>query len=175
MDLQNIKKLVKIVNDSQIAEIEIEEEGQRIRITRSVGIPVAMAAPAPQVIQQLPAAVAEVAVQHEAAAPAAPAPAAAAEESLYHEVKSPIVGTFYRASSPDADPYVKVGAAVSNGSTLCIIEAMKIMNEIESDVSGTIVKILVEDAQPVEYDQPLFLERGPVGIRGPAFPVAFGQ
>ncbi len=158
MDLQNIKKLVKIVNDSQIAEIEIEEEGQRIRITRSVGIPVAMPAPAPQVYQQVPAAVAEVPVQHVAEAPAAAAPVqATVEESLYHEVKSPIVGTFYRAPSPDADPFVKVGAPVSNGSTICIIEAMKIMNEIESDVSGTIVKILVENAQPVEYNQPLFL------------------
>ncbi|PLX32482.1 MAG: acetyl-CoA carboxylase biotin carboxyl carrier protein [Ignavibacteria bacterium] len=151
MDIQYVRKLVKIVTDSQIAELEIEEEGQRVRVTRTLYTePVVMASPA--------SAAHAVAPQPQAAAPAAVEESAPAPEPAGGvEVRSPIVGTFYRASSPDAEPFVKVGEAISTGQTLCIIEAMKIMNEIESDQSGTIVKILVEDGQPVEYNQPLFI------------------
>lgn len=153
MDIQFVRKLVKIVTDSQIAELEIEEEGQRVRVTRTLySEPVVMTTPAPAVPAAAP--------QVPAAAPAqaeTPAPAATPEVHSGVEVHSPIVGTFYRASSPDAEPYVQVGQSVSKGQTLCIIEAMKIMNEIESDQAGTLVKILVEDGQPVEYNQPLFI------------------
>ena len=152
MDIQFVRKLVKIVTDSQIAELEIEEEGQRVRVTRTLySEPVVMASPAPAAPAALP---------QPAAAPAqadAPAPAPAADVPSGAEVHSPIVGTFYRSPSPDAEPFVQVGQSVSKGQRFCIIEAMKIMNEIESDQAGTIVKILVEDGQPVEYDQPLFI------------------
>lgn len=151
MDLQFVRKCIKIVNDAQIAELEIEEEGKRLRITRSFGpeTTVLTTGAAPQ--------------HHVMAAPtplpAAPLPTVAEEASTarHHEVRSPIVGTFYRASSPDAAPFVAVGDTVSNGQVVCIIEAMKIMNEIESDMAGRIVRILVENGQPVEYNQPLFL------------------
>ncbi|MFZ1729232.1 MAG: acetyl-CoA carboxylase biotin carboxyl carrier protein [Bacteroidota bacterium] len=146
MDLQFVRKCVKIVNDAQIAELELEEDGKRIRITRSfAGESSAMLAVAPQA-QQI----------HTAVAPVAPTPEVSTAGN-YHEVRSPIVGTFYRSSSPDAAPFVQTGDSVSKGQVVCIIEAMKIMNEIESDASGRIVKILVEDAQPVEYNQPLYL------------------
>lgn len=155
MDIQVIRKLVKIVTDSQIAELEIEEESMRVRVTRTFE-------------QEMPS-VGAPAVAHVTPAPAAPAAetqqetspkeAAAAPESSAtgHEVCSPIVGTFYRANSPDADPYVQVGDTVSAGQTLCIIEAMKIMNEIEADASGKVTQILVDNAMPVEYNQPLFV------------------
>ncbi|MFA6232604.1 MAG: acetyl-CoA carboxylase biotin carboxyl carrier protein [Bacteroidota bacterium] len=152
MDLQFVRKCVKIVNDANIAELEIEEDGKRLRITRSfTNENPALTAPLPA-MQQV----------HLAAAPisTAPAPALSQSEesaSKYHEVRSPIVGTFYRASSPDVAPFVQVGDSVGKGQVLCIIEAMKIMNEIESDASGRIIRILVDDAQPVEYNQPLYL------------------
>ncbi len=154
MDLQFVRKCIKIVNDAQIAELEIEEEGKRLRITRTFAHEsqvISMPYPA---AQQAPVAAAPA-----AHAPASPAPAAAAADTAgdHHEVRSPIVGTFYRSSSPDAAPYVQVGDSIGQGQILCIIEAMKIMNEIESDVAGRIVKVLVENGQPVEYDQPLFL------------------
>ena len=152
MDLQFVRKCVKIVNDANIAELEIEEDGKRLRITRSfTNENPALTAPLPA-MQQV----------HLAAAPisTAPAPALSQSEesaaSKYHEVRSPIVGTFYRASSPDVAPFVQVGDSVGKGQVLCIIEAMKIMNEIESDVSGTVAAVLAEDAQPVEYGQRLF-------------------
>jgi acetyl-CoA carboxylase biotin carboxyl carrier protein len=156
MDLNYIKKLIKLVSDSGVDELEVEEEGKKIRIAkRSVaagaGQPVSF-------VPQVPAAL-EVTVPapvRNAASNPAPAPAVA-QETKYHEVKSPIVGTFYRAPAPDASPFVQIGSEVSPGSVLCIVEAMKLMNEIESDVSGKIAKILVENGQPVEYDQVLFL------------------
>ncbi len=158
MDVQLIRKLVKIVTDSQIAELEIEEEGMRLRVTRThySETPVAQLAPA------FPAATVPPAMPAAPAAPAAAQPEAAEnaphEASVEgHEVRSPIVGTFYRAPSPDADSFVEVGQTVSKGQSICIIEAMKIMNEIEADASGKIVKILVENGQPVEYNQPLFI------------------
>ncbi|HOJ04818.1 MAG TPA: acetyl-CoA carboxylase biotin carboxyl carrier protein [Bacteroidota bacterium] len=151
MDLQYIRKLVNIVNDSQITEIEIEEEGKRLRISRTLPQAVVAMPPTPIPMATAPAVPMPA---PPADAPATPAPAAA---NNYHEVRSPIVGTFYRASSPDAEPFVQVGQTVSAGQTLCIIEAMKILNEIECDRGGRVVKILVENAQPVEYNQPLFL------------------
>lgn len=149
MDLQYLRKLVKIVTDSQVDELAIEEDNTKIRITRAKDAPPAVvthAVPAPA-----------------ASAPAAAAPAPAADASAapvaenQHELHSPIVGTFYRAPSPEADSFVQVGQTVSAGDTVCIIEAMKIMNEIEADVSGKVVKILVDNGQPVEYNQPLFV------------------
>lgn len=151
MDLQFVRKCIKIVNDAQIAELEIEEDGKRLRITRSFAPDASAVAAHMPGMQQVYSAPAPVA----AAAPSPVVEAPVAEK--HHEVRSPIVGTFYRSSSPDADPFVSVGDTVSKGQVLCIIEAMKIMNEIESDASGRIVKILVENAQPVEYNQPLFL------------------
>ncbi|MBP9212686.1 MAG: acetyl-CoA carboxylase biotin carboxyl carrier protein [Bacteroidetes bacterium] len=151
MDLKYVKQLLEMVEKSGVNEIELEEKGNKIRITKSAPQNV-MSAPAYQMA--MPAAPAP------AAAPAAQAPAAkapAAETKKYHEVKSPIVGTFYRSPSPDAAPYVEVGSKVKQGGTLCIVEAMKLMNEIESDVTGTIIKINVENGKPVEYGQVLFL------------------
>ena len=154
MDLQFVRKCIKIVNDAQIAELEIEEDGKRLRITRSFANEtqvVSMPYPAAHHAPPAPT----------AAAPTPAVPPAAVEVTdaagKHHEVRSPIVGTFYRSSSPDADPYIQVGDSVGQGQVLCIIEAMKIMNEIESDASGRIVKVLVENGQPVEYNQPLFL------------------
>jgi acetyl-CoA carboxylase biotin carboxyl carrier protein len=143
MDIRKIKKLIEIIEESDIAELEIKEGEESIRINRysSTAAPVAYA-PAPV-----------------AAAPAAPAPVAApAEEKITgHAVKSPMVGTFYRAASPGSKPFAEVGQSVQAGDTLCIIEAMKILNQIESDKSGTISKVLVENGEPVEYGQPLFI------------------
>lgn len=152
MDLKYVKQLLEMVEKSAVNEVELEEKGQKIRITKSAPQNV-MQAPQYQMAMPAPA----------PAAPAAPAPQAAAakpaaaEGKKYHEVKSPIVGTFYRSPSPDAAPYVEVGSKIKQGGTLCIVEAMKLMNEIESDVSGTIVKINVENGKPVEYGQVLFL------------------
>lgn len=147
MDLSYLRKLVRIVEQSGVDEIEIEEEGLRVRVARGGG----KTAVVPTNSQHAPAAPPQEVSQP--AAPSAPAP----PESKLHEIRSPIVGTFYRAPAPDADPYVEVGQIVQQKTVLCIIEAMKLMNEIESDVSGKIVKILVENGQPVEYNQPLFL------------------
>jgi acetyl-CoA carboxylase biotin carboxyl carrier protein len=154
MDLDLIKKLVKIVDTSSVTDLEIEESGLKIKIAKKVRSsqvvtqaqnPVASAQP---ILQPASTGVIETAKQK------AEAEATAANQ---HEIKSPIVGTFYRAPAPDADSYVQIGSVVAPGSVLCIVEAMKLMNEIESDVSGKIVKILVENGKPVEYNQPLFL------------------
>ncbi len=160
MDIQVIRKLVKIVTDSQIAELEIEEESMRIRITRTFEQDVqAVLAPAVAHGTSAPAPAAAPVPAAEAQQAAAPKPEDTEQTSTAtgHEVRSPIVGTFYRASSPDANPFVQVGDTVSAGQTLCIIEAMKIMNEIEADTSGKVTQILVENAMPVEYNQPLFV------------------
>ncbi|GAB4331893.1 MAG: acetyl-CoA carboxylase biotin carboxyl carrier protein [Calditrichia bacterium] len=156
MDFQEIKQLIKVVEKSAISEVEIVEDKQKIRISKnSAHATVVQAVPEvvqPQMIAQ-PVAPAKgetkPAVAEETAAPKL-------AENLV-EVKSPMVGTFYRAPAPDADPYVEVGDTVKVGQTLCIIEAMKLMNEIQAEVSGKIKKILVENAQPVEFDQVLFL------------------
>jgi acetyl-CoA carboxylase biotin carboxyl carrier protein len=150
MDLKDLRALLKLVEASDIEELEIERQGQRVRIRRRGGNAVpAVAAPAP-----LPPAPAPPVLQ--AAPPAMSAPAPARAENLL-TIESPMVGTFYRAPAPGAEPYVKEGQVVEKGSVLCIIEAMKLMNEIEAEVKGRIASILVENAQPVEYSQPLFL------------------
>ena len=152
MDLKYVKQLLELIEKSNVNEIEVEEKGQKIRITKSAPQHV-ISAPAYQMAMPsapMPA--------HSATVPQTESkPAPAAENKKYHEVKSPIVGTFYRSPSPDASPYVEVGSKVKQGGVLCIVEAMKLMNEIESDIAGTIVKINVESGKPVEYGQVLFL------------------
>src|SRR4051812_12489820 len=149
MDLRKLKKLIDLVQESGIGEIEITEGEEKVRISRQgpAGAPIMMAAPAMQAMG-LP--------QAGAAPAAAPAAPAAPAEPEGHVVKSPMVGTFYRAPSPGAPSFVEVGQPVTKGQTLCIIEAMKLLNEIESDASGTLKAILVENGQPVEYGQGLF-------------------
>ncbi|MBA4313562.1 MAG: acetyl-CoA carboxylase biotin carboxyl carrier protein [Chlorobiaceae bacterium] len=154
MDITYLKKLVKIVEQSTVDEIEIEEEGLKIRVAKN---PHQNSSPGYMVQQpQFVSAPAHMLPKEDTSAALPPVVVPKAESNLI-EVKSPIVGTFYRAPAPDADSYVEVGAVVQPKQVLCIIEAMKLMNEIESDVSGRIVKILVENAQPVEYNQALFL------------------
>jgi acetyl-CoA carboxylase biotin carboxyl carrier protein len=152
VDLRKLKKLIDLVQESGIAELEITEGEERVRIARGGAVSVtphpAGAAP---VVTVPPGAAA-------AAVPATPAAAALAEGAPEgHVVKSPMVGTFYRAPSPDAKPFVEVGGTVKAGETICVLEAMKLMNEIEADASGTIKAILVENGQPVEYGQALFI------------------
>ncbi len=158
MDLREIRQLIKIVESSNIHEFELEEEGTKLRISKAVPADTAIAYSVPPA-QQMPIA-APVQTGVSAAPTAAETPVAAdeteADKNLY-EIRSPMVGTFYRAPSPDADAYVEIGSQVAVGQTLCIVEAMKLMNEIEADVSGKVVKIMVENAQPVEYNQVLFL------------------
>jgi acetyl-CoA carboxylase biotin carboxyl carrier protein len=147
MDLRKLKKLIDLVQESGISELEVTEGEEKVRIAKHLPAP---AAQATYVAAPAPAAAAPVA----AAAPAAPAEAALPEG---HVVKSPMVGSFYRSSSPGGKAFVDVGQAVAIGETLCIIEAMKLMNEIESDAAGVVKAILVENGQPVEYGQPLFI------------------
>jgi len=146
MDLRKLKTLIDLVETSGIAELEIQEGEERVRITR---------APA-QVPQPLMYSPPQIAMPAPVAAPALTEPVAAPVDEG-HAVKSPMVGTFYRAASPGAAPFVEVGDSVAQGDTLCIVEAMKLMNEIEADAGGTIKAILVENGQPVEFGQPLFL------------------
>jgi acetyl-CoA carboxylase biotin carboxyl carrier protein len=146
MDLRKLKKLIDLVEESGISELELTEGEEKVRISRALmhsAAPVAQytAAPAPQA-QATPT-------------PIAAAPVVAEVEG--HIIKSPMVGTFYRSSSPDAKPFIDVGSKVEVGDTLCIIEAMKLLNEIDSDIAGIIKKILVENGQPVEYGEPLFV------------------
>jgi acetyl-CoA carboxylase biotin carboxyl carrier protein len=152
MDLRKLKKLIDLVQESGIGEIEITEGEEKVRISRQVaGPPMIMAHPGmhPMAMAgQMPSASGPSALP--AAAPAEP-------EQKGHALKSPMVGTFYRAPSPGAPSFAEVGQSVTKGQTVCIIEAMKLLNEIEADVSGTIKAILVENGQPVEYGQPLFL------------------
>jgi acetyl-CoA carboxylase biotin carboxyl carrier protein len=150
MDLRKLKTLIDLVAESDIAELEVTEGESKVRIVKSSAIPQnQMVMVPPQGVQQFQAP----AVQA-AAAPAAPA---AAPVETGHVVKSPMVGTFYRSSAPGAPAFVEVGASVKEGDTLCIIEAMKLLNEIDTDLSGTVTKILVENGQPVEFGQPLFV------------------
>jgi acetyl-CoA carboxylase biotin carboxyl carrier protein len=154
MDLRKLKTLIDLVSESNVSELEITEAEGKVRIVKSEGV-VHQYVAAP--VQAAPVMAAPVAAAAPAAAApvAAAAPAAAALEG--HVVKSPMVGTFYRASSPGAKPFVDVGSQVKEGDTICIVEAMKILNEIEADKSGTIVRILGENGQAVEYGQPLFV------------------
>jgi len=153
MDLRKLKTLIDLVSESNVSELEITEADGKVRIVKAGAQPVVYAQPMPA---PAAATVAAPAAATPAAGAAAPAPVEAPAETG-HVVKSPMVGTFYRASSPGAKAFAEVGDAVKAGQPVCIIEAMKIMNEIESDVDGTITKILVENGQPVEYGQPLFI------------------
>jgi len=153
MDIRKIKKLIELVEESGIAELEISEGEESVRISRSpanVGYPMMQQAYAAPMMQPQPALAAAVAP---AAAPVMEAPAAA--EISGHIVRSPMVGTFYRTPSPDAKAFVEVGQKVNAGDTLCIVEAMKMMNQIEADKSGVVKAILLESGQPVEFDEPL--------------------
>lgn len=149
MDLRKLKTLIELVEGSGIAELEISEGEERVRITRTVAAGQQLYAPAPQ--QMMAAPVAAPAAPAVAAEPAKPAVAEG------HVVKSPMVGTFYRSASPGAKAFVDVGQNVNSGDTLCIIEAMKLLNEIDADQAGVIKAILVENGQPVEFGQPLFV------------------
>lgn len=156
MNLNEIQDLIKFVAKQKVTEVEIEKKDFKITIkSQKEEVHVAHVAPAPVA--------APAAIQAPAAAPA-PAPAAPAEPapakedtSNYITVKSPMIGTFYRSANPESDPFVNVGDSIKPGDVLCIVEAMKLFNEIEAEISGKIVKVLVDDASPIEFDQPLFL------------------
>jgi acetyl-CoA carboxylase biotin carboxyl carrier protein len=150
MDLRKLKTLIDLVSESNVSELEITEAEGKVRIVKGGTAPVAMPAPVASAAASTPQATAAVST-----APATGAPAA--EEIKGFVVKSPMVGTFYRSASPDAKPFVEVGAQVKAGDTVCIVEAMKILNEINTEKSGTVTRILVENGQPVEYGQPLFV------------------
>lgn len=149
MDLRKLKKLIDLVEESGIAEIEVTEGEEKVRITRTVAGSQPSHTP-PPAINAMPAAPAAVAAS-------TPADTTPAHKDLSQALKSPMVGTFYRAASPNAPAFVEVGQSVNAGDTLCIIEAMKLMNEIEADRSGVIKEILVANGQPVEYGEPLFI------------------
>lgn len=149
MDLRKLKTLIDLVAESDIAELEVTEGESKVRIVKS------SASPANQLVMMQPQAMQP---QQPAAAPLPAAPAAVVDAApTGHVVKSPMVGTFYRAASPGTPPFVEVGATVKEGDTLCIIEAMKLLNEIDADASGMVQQILVENGQPVEFGQPLFI------------------
>ena len=153
MDLRKLKTLIDLVAESDISELEVTEGESKVRIVKS-GAPAAhgqVVMMQPQVAQHMPA------VANAAPAPQAAAPEAAPAEPTGHVVKSPMVGTFYRSSAPGSPPFVEVGSVVKEGDTLCIIEAMKLLNEIDADASGTIRQVLVENGQAVEFGQPLFI------------------
>ena len=153
MDLRKLKTLIDLVSESNVSELEITEAEGKVRIVKSAGA--VMSAP---VAMAQPVATAPVVMTPPAAAPAAvEVPVAASAAPAGHTVKSPMVGTFYRASSPGAAPFVQIGSVVKEGDTLCIVEAMKILNEIESDKAGTVTQILCENGQAVEYGQLLFI------------------
>jgi acetyl-CoA carboxylase, biotin carboxyl carrier protein len=166
MDIKEIQSLIRFVAKSGASEVSLEMEDVKITIKTT---PESTASSEVAVVHQMPvaghtvmappvaAAPAQAAAPAAPAAPAAEAPAAETDESKYTVIKSPIIGTFYRKPAPDKPNFVEVGSQVSTGDTLCVIEAMKLFNDIESEVSGKIVKILVEDSSPVEFDQPLFL------------------
>ncbi len=149
MDINEIKKLIKVFENSKVTELSIQEGNLKIKISKNVAT---TASPVfPQSVQMEVPAVPQV----QATKPEVSV-TESSDDDNYHIIKSPIVGTFYRAPAPDADPYVQVGDRISSGSVLCIVEAMKLMNEIECDTDGKIVQILVENGTPVEYNQPLF-------------------
>ncbi|MCB0280657.1 MAG: acetyl-CoA carboxylase biotin carboxyl carrier protein [Calditrichaeota bacterium] len=154
MDLKDIRELVKLIDKSTVNELEIRTEKERIRIAKNADVHYVQSAMPSAPIPQMPPAAAP------SSAPVSTGSVESAGEedhSNYIEVKSPMVGTYYSASSPDADPYVKVGDSVNKGQALCIIEAMKLMNEIQSEHAGKVAKIMVNNGDPVEYNQVLFL------------------
>ena len=148
MDLRKLKTLIDLVSESNVSELEITEAEGKVRIVKSSGVPVMMQQQPAMTMMPVPAA---------AGAPVAAAEEVVAAPAAGHAVKSPMVGTFYRSSSPGSSAFVEVGSVIREGETICIIEAMKILNEIEADKSGTITKILAENGQAVEYGQPLFI------------------
>lgn len=151
LDLAELRRLVNLMDSRDLAEVEIELEGKRVRVVRNAE-PVFRATPAMGAAPVLPAA---------ASAPAAAESEATAKRGV--EIPSPMVGTFYRAPSPDASPYVEVGDRISKDSVVCIVEAMKVMNEIKAEVAGEVLEILVQNGEPVEFGQPLFLVSGGAG------------
>jgi len=151
MDIRKVKKLIELLEESGVAEIEIKEGEESVRISRSS----AAVAPAPVQYSAAPVAAPVTPVASEA--PAAAPTEASSNVPSGHQVKSPMVGTFYRAPSPGSKNFAEVGDQVKAGDTLCIVEAMKMMNQIEADASGTIKAILIEDGEPVEFDEPLFI------------------
>ncbi len=153
MDLKLVKKLLDLIAETELNEVEIQEGDFKVRVKKASDSP----APAPMQYQMPAQSNAPQPQSAHNPSPSQDAPEAKEKEPAGEVVKSPIVGTYYEAPSPDSDPFVKVGDQVKEGETLCIVEAMKIMNEIEAEFSGTIQKILVNDAQPVEFDQPLFI------------------
>jgi acetyl-CoA carboxylase biotin carboxyl carrier protein len=152
MDLRKLKTLIDLVAESDIAELEVTEGESKVRIVKSSAIPQGqMIMMQPQGMHQ------QYSAPNQAPAPAAAPVAAVVAEPTGHIVKSPMVGTFYRSSAPGSPAFVEVGSSIKEGETLCIIEAMKLLNEIDSEVSGVVTKILVENGQPVEFGQPLFV------------------
>ena len=150
MDLRKLKTLIDLVSDSNVSELEITEAEGKVRIVKSMGV-------AQPVVMQQAAPVAAAPVMVAPAAPAVEAAPVVAAAPAGHAVKSPMVGTFYRSSSPGSAPFIQIGSVVKEGDTLCIIEAMKILNEIESDKSGTVKQVLCENGQAVEYGQALYI------------------
>lgn len=155
MDIKDIQNLIRFVSKAEVAEVSIKQEDIEIKIKTLHGVSNQPAAQTYYVPQQAQLPVAQASTQNTEVA--AVAPVAAEENNNYITVKSPMIGTFYRAAGPGKDSFVSVGDTIAPGKILCIVEAMKLFNEIESEVSGRIVKVLVDDATPVEYDQPLFL------------------
>ena len=151
MDLRKLKTLIDLVSESNVSELEITEAEGKVRIVKSAGVVMA----APVAMAAAPVVAAPVAAPAAAAAPVAAEVAAPVPTG--HTVKSPMVGTFYRSSSPGAAPFVQIGSVVKEGDTLCIVEAMKILNEIEADKAGTVTQVLCENGQAVEYGQPMFI------------------
>jgi len=152
MEIKEIQELIRFVAKSGVSEVEIDKEGFKIHIKTGAQAPTAMVMAPPMVqpqVQSTPVVI--------DAAPTSAAPSAAPVAPAGTPVKAPMVGTFYRSAGPDKEPFVKVGDRVQKGQTICIIEAMKLFNEIEAEISGTVVDILIENAKPVEFDQPLFV------------------
>jgi acetyl-CoA carboxylase biotin carboxyl carrier protein len=155
LDITNISKLIKMVSNSDVAELEIKQGEEVIKITRTTAVACQTVAVAPQMVA--PAMAAPAAAPIASAPVAAPAPVAAEADVSGHVMKSPMVGTFYRSANPEAPAFVEEGKTVKEGDTVCIIEAMKMMNQIAADKSGVVKKILVENGSAVEFDQPLFI------------------
>ena len=150
MEIEDLKKLIEFMNENNLAELEIEKDGQKVRLVKMGGSRREVVA-VPAVVA---AGMAEAAAVQQAGGAAPPAPVI--PPANVHIIKAPMVGTFYRAPSPDSDPFVDVGTQVSDDTTVCIVEAMKVMNEIRAEVTGTIIEVLAENGHPVEYGQPLF-------------------
>lgn len=151
MDLRKLKTLIDLVAESDIAELEVTEGESKVRIVKSSAMPQG------QMMMMQPQGMQQYAAPSHAPAPAAAPVAAVVAEPTGHTVKSPMVGTFYRSSAPGSPAFVEIGSTIKEGDTLCIIEAMKLLNEIDSEVTGVVTKILVENGQPVEFGQPLFV------------------